>query len=357
MRIARIETWKEPVPLTRPYSISSRTIRDVELFFVRVISEDGDIGLGSASPAEEVTGEGNSDCEAALDHDRLSTFEGRDLRHLTAMSRDLESSHRATPAARVAVEMALYDLASRALGLPLVEVLGRCHDSLPTSITIGIKESIEEALEEADEYLDRGFVSLKVKIGRSFEEECELLERLDERLGTRARIRVDANLGYTREQTLEFWPLVERLDLELVEQPVPVEVFGKLDGLPGAYRRCLAADESLQNERDAIALAQDPPACGIFNIKLMKCGGLSSARTIARIAEIAGLDLMWGCMDESAISISAALHTAYSCPNTRYLDLDGSFDLARDPALGGFELIDGQLRLMDAPGLGVELSA
>lgn len=356
MRIARIETWKEPVPLTRPYSISSRTIRDVELFFVRVISEDGDIGLGSASPAEEVTGEANSDCEAALEHDRLSTFEGRDLRHLTAMCRDLESSHRATPAARVAVEMALYDLASRALGLPLVEVLGRCHDSLPTSITIGIKESIEEALEEADEYLDRGFVSLKVKIGRSFEEECELLERLDERLGTRARIRVDANLGYTREQTLEFWPLVERLDLELVEQPVPVEVFGKLDGLPGAYRRCLAADESLQNERDAIALAQDPPACGIFNIKLMKCGGLSSARTIARIAEIAGLDLMWGCMDESAISISAALHTAYSCPNTRYLDLDGSFDLARDPALGGFELIDGQLRLMDAPGLGVELS-
>ena len=355
MRITRIETWKEPVPLTRPYSISSRTIYDVELFFVRAISEDGRIGLGSASPAEEVTGETNAACEAALDPAQLAIFEGRDLRHLFAMSRDLEASHAATPAARVAVEMSLYDLASRVLDLPLVDVLGRCHDSLPTSITIGIKESIEEALDEADEYLRRGFVSLKVKIGRSFEQESELLERLRERVGDRASIRVDANLGYTRDQTIEFWPLVERLDLELVEQPVPIEVFDQLIDLPDAYRQRLAADESLQNENDAIALAMKPPACGIFNIKLMKCGGLSSARTIARIAEVAGLDLMWGCMDESAISISAALHTAYSCPNTRYLDLDGSFDLARDPARGGFDLVDGHLRLLDEPGLGVEL--
>ena len=89
MRIARIETWKEPVPLTRPYSISSRTIHDVELFFVRAVSEDGRVGLGSASPAEEVTGETNSACETALDHDRLATFEGRDLRHLIAMIRGI----------------------------------------------------------------------------------------------------------------------------------------------------------------------------------------------------------------------------------------------------------------------------
>ena len=74
-------------------------------------------------------------------------------------------------------------------------------------------------------------------------------------------------------------------------------------------------------------------------------------------AELAGIDLMWGCMDESVISIAAALHVAYACPNTRYLDLDGSFDLARDPARGGFELVEGHLKLLERPGLGVELSA
>ena len=65
---------------------------------------------------------------------------------------------------------------------------------------------------------------------------------------------------------------------------------------------------------------------------------------------------MWGCMDESRISIAAALHAAYACPATRYLDLDGSFDLSRDPASGGFVLDDkGYLHVCDAPGLGVRL--
>ena len=87
----------------------------------------------------------------------------------------------------------------------------------------------------------------------------------------------------------------------------------------------------------------------------MKCGGVTSALGIAGMAEAANLELMWGCMDESRISIAAALHTAYACPATRYLDLDGSFDLSRDLASGGFVLRDGALHVPDAPGLGVRL--
>ena len=86
----------------------------------------------------------------------------------------------------------------------------------------------------------------------------------------------------------------------------------------------IAADESLLNEEDARWLAAPPRACGIFNIKLMKCGGIRPALRMAAIAQAAGVDLMWGCMDESRISIAAALHAALSCPATRYLDLDGS---------------------------------
>jgi len=355
MKISRIETWSQPVPLTRPYSIASRTISDVELFFVRVIATDGSIGLGCASPAEEVTGESHDDCSAALDTHSLRWLEGRDLVELTGICRQLRQDYRQTPAARVGLEMALYDLAAISLGRPLVDLLGRCHQSLPTSITIGIKESIEEALQEADEYLGRGFHCLKVKIGHSLEQESELLQRLRDHVGNAVQIRVDANLGYSSEETERFWPLVRSLGLELVEQPVSVDHFESLGHLPEPYRDLLTADESLLDERDAFRLASHPRACGIFNIKLMKCGGLTTALEIARIGELAGIDLMWGCMDESVISISAALHTAFACPNTRFLDLDGSFDLARDPARGGFRLVDGQLRLLDTPGLGVEL--
>ena len=64
---------------------------------------------------------------------------------------------------------------------------------------------------------------------------------------------------------------------------------------------------------------------------------------------------MWGCMDESVIGISAALHAALACPHTRYLDLDGSLDLARDIACGGFIIEDGYMRTLERPGLGVEI--
>ena len=69
----------------------------------------------------------------------------------------------------------------------------------------------------------------------------------------------------------------------------------------------------------------------------MKCGGVSPALDIARVADGAGVTLMWGCMDESCIGISAALHAALASPATRYLDLDGSFDLAHDLGSGGFD--------------------
>jgi L-alanine-DL-glutamate epimerase-like enolase superfamily enzyme len=71
------------------------------------------------------------------------------------------------------------------------------------------------------------------------------------------------------------------------------------------------------------------------------------------MAAHAGIHLMWGCMDESIVSISAALHAALASRATRFLDLDGSLDLAKDIATGGFTLEDGKLSTLDKPGLGV----
>ena len=86
----------------------------------------------------------------------------------------------------------------------------------------------------------------------------------------------------------------------------------------------------------------------------MKSGGIYSAMNIAAIANQAGIDLMWGCMDESRISIAAGLHAAFACPNTKYIDLDGSLDLARDIVEGGFEIKDGVMSTLNCPGLGLE---
>jgi L-alanine-DL-glutamate epimerase-like enolase superfamily enzyme len=103
-----------------------------------------------------------------------------------------------------------------------------------------------------------------------------------------------------------------------------------------------------------MGLVKPPSAAGIFNIKLMKCGGISQGLKIADIGLHENIDLFWGCNDESIVSITAALHLAFACSNTKYIDLDGSLDLARDVVKGGFILKDGIMTCSDKPGLGVE---
>lgn len=351
MKITQVRGWSEPVPLSRPYTIATRRIDAVELVFVEITTDSGLTGLGSGSPAEFVTGETTQACAAALGSDELAWLRGRDARQLGALTRELGSRMKKTPAARAAVDMALYDLFAKHLDLPLVDVLGRCHESLPTSITIGIK-SEEEARAEAKEYIGRGFRILKVKIGLDLEEDIARLRMLRETVGPDVAIRVDANQGYTVKETLAFGRVLDEIDIEFMEQPLRAEAVDEMRALPDSLRARIALDESLHDETDALRATQPPHPGGILNIKLMKCGGITPALTIARLADLAGLHVMWGCMDESAISIAAALHTAYACPATSYLDLDGSFDLARDIAEGGFAVEEGRMELAIGRGLG-----
>jgi L-alanine-DL-glutamate epimerase-like enolase superfamily enzyme len=353
MKIAAIASRVESLGLTRPYTIAFDTTDSVENVVVRLEAEDGQVGLGAASPAPHVTGETVEACARALAPEACGWLIGRDVRTLSALCRELATRVPDAPAARAALDMALYDLLAQRLSVPVVEMLGRAHDRLPTSITIGIK-GVAETLAEAQEYVGRGFRILKVKTGQSLEEDVERLRRLREAYPPATiRIRADANQGYTPAQTTRFFRDVEGLSLEFLEQPIPAAEVPALRAFPAVIRDRIAADESLLSDADAWSLAQAPRAAGIFNIKLMKCGGIAPALRIAAVAELSGIDLMWGCMDESVISIAAALHAAFSSPATRYLDLDGSLDLARDVAQGGFVIEDGLMRTTDAPGLGV----
>ena len=354
MKIRRISTWIEHFELSRPYTIAFRTVDSVRNGIVRIEADDGSVGLGCASPERFVTGETWDACGAALAEPGLQWLVGRGVHELAALCRELRARFPAAPAARAAVDIALHDLWAKRLGVPLADALGRAHEALPTSITIGIKDA-DATVEEAGEYLERGFRVLKVKLGHSLDDDIERLHRLRDFTGAAIRIRVDPNQGYTAEDLSRFVDETAGLDVEFLEQPMKADDVDAMRALPDAVKDRLAADETLQEDSDALALVEPPRACGIFNIKLMKCGGVHAAKRIASIAETAGIELMWGCMDESVVSISAALHAAFSSPATRYLDLDGSLDLARDVADGGFILENGVMRTLDAPGLGVTL--
>ena len=350
-KITRTTVWKENLKLTRPYSIAFETIDAVENLFICLETEDGLTGLGAASPSQEVTGESLAQSQKTLIQ-MADLLKGKDIRLVNGLLKSLNRKFSAAPAALAAADIALYDLAGNALGLPLADLLGRVHKALATSITIGIMP-LDETLEEAREYLGRGFKILKVKTGLDVEEDIERVLKIHETFGTAFKIRVDANMGYTPENYEQFFKATSHC-VEFVEQPLGADQIKAMSGMPENLRKFGCADESLLLPKDVAPLLAPPQPFGIFNIKLMKCGGVANGRDIARTAAHAGIRLMWGCMDESIVSIAAALHAALASSATRFLDLDGSLDLAKDIVTGGFTLKDGYLSTLDKPGLGVK---
>lgn len=354
MKITGIRAQAVDVPLTRPYAVASHRTDVASMLLVRIDTDAGVEGFGAATPEPTV----NGDTRALA----LATIDSLVVRGMRGTLIEVEPVYMAgargirSAAARAAIDMALYDLWGKARGRPLCELLGRVHAALPTSVTLGIRD-VADTLAEAREYLQRGFLVLKVKIGHDLDLDVERLVRLRELVGAGIGIRVDGNVGYTQKQLLALLQRTAGLDLQFVEQPLPVEAVDAQRLLPPAMVARLMADESLHDAADALALCRPPRPFGLFNIKLMKCGGIAAAREIAVIAHQAGIGLMWGCMDESRIGIAAALHAALSCPATHYLDLDGSLDLARDFASGGFALEAGVMRPLDQPGLGLVVDA
>ncbi|HYG17557.1 MAG TPA: dipeptide epimerase, partial [Ohtaekwangia sp.] len=308
---------------------------------------------GSGNPSEFVTGESLQQCLDALEEKNIEFLVGRDIREFNQLTYEVWKKLPDNPAARAALDIALHDAFTKYLDVPLVKFLGQKFKKLPTSNTIGIK-SVDETLREAADYIKRGFKVIKLKIGKDLEEDVERLMKLRETLGPGVVIRVDVNQGYDVHQTIELYGRVYDLNIELFEQPLPAHDIAEMKSLPKEVRAVIAADESLLTPADAIELVKPPKAAGIFNIKLMKCGGISQALKIADVALHEKIDLFWGCNDESIVSITAALHAAYSCANTKYIDLDGSFDLGKDIVKGGFVLKDGYMYCSDKPGLGLE---
>jgi len=353
MKIKDIKVWSTDLGNTKPYTIAFKTVDEVRNAFVEITLQNGTTGIGSGNPSEYVVGENLQQTIEALDLKNLDFLIGRDIREVKQLLFEVWQKFPKNPAARAALDIALHDAFTKLLGIPLVKYLGQKIHSMPTSNTIGIK-NVEETLLEAEDYRKRGFRILKVKLGKDLEEDIERMVKLREKFGKQFVIRIDANQGYTSQQTIEFYKRTKHLDIELIEQPLPAKSVDEMKKLPDEIKKIIAADESLISPQHALELVKPPLASGIFNIKLMKCGGVDQGLKIADIAFQEGVELFWGCNDESIVSITAALHAAFACANTRYIDLDGSLDLARDEVKDGFILKDGVMYCSDKPGLGVE---
>jgi L-alanine-DL-glutamate epimerase-like enolase superfamily enzyme len=352
MKIQSIRVYRRDLALSKPYTIAYETIGVVENVFVEIVLDGGIIGTGAANPAPEVVGEGISETLQNLQSPAIQLLIGQDIRLFRSLIDQVSAAFPQQPGTLAAIDIALHDAFGQWLGIPLAAFYGQYHTALPTSVTIGIMD-VPDTLAEAKAYAELGFKVLKIKTGQDVNQDIERIRKLHENWGQALRLRVDANQGYGLPDLEKFLNATHHCGLELIEQPLAVGGEPQLLALDTPTRQRFCADESLRDARTAVQLAQWHQPFGIFNIKLMKCGGIKEALAIANIAQQADIQLFWGCNDESIVSITAALHAAFACPNTRFLDLDGSLDLAEDIVTSGFTLHDGLMRLSAGAGLGL----
>ncbi|MDQ7051886.1 MAG: dipeptide epimerase [candidate division KSB1 bacterium] len=246
-------------------------------------------------------------------------------------------------AAKAAIDMAVLDWIGKKLEVPLYRFFGLDGGKAPvTSYSIGIDtpEKIKEKIREAE-----GYPILKIKLGS--EDDERIMQAVRE--ATDRTVRVDANEGWPDpRQALEKIHWLAQLNVEFVEQPLPA---GRLEDVAWLRERSplpIVADEDVHLARDISALAH---AYDGINIKIMKSGGLLEALRMIHTARALGLSIMLGCMIESSLAITAAVHLS---PLVDWADLDGNLLLANDPFVGA-GVQDGKLILPDGPGLGVRI--
>lgn len=352
MKITQVETWKAPVALETPYTIAYATVNKATLVFVRIETDTGILGYGCAGCDAAVTGETAETVFTALHDIAAPTLRGANPLLHTAVLRELKQLFGQQPSALAAVDMALYDIQGKVLGLPLWQVLGRYRDRIPTSVTIGILPEAE-TVACARRWLGQGFTCLKLKGGLDVESDVQRVIRVREEAGADIELRFDANQGYTVREAVKFAKETQGARVTFLEQPTPKGEPGLLGQVRRASKLPVMADESLLDLKDAFFLAKHE-LVDLLNVKLMKAGGITEALQIEAVARSAGLAIMVGCMDESALGIAAGLHYALARPGTAYADLDGHLGLCGDPAGQCLTLQQGMLFPPEGPGLGVE---
>ena len=346
------------IPLRTPFKTALRTVDRIHDIVVRVTGENGQVGYGEAPPTAVITGETLPSIEAAIRDYLAPALLGTDLEDPAETQRRMDKAIAKNTSAKAALDVAIYDLRARVLGLPLFRLLGQnapdqVKTVLDTDLTISVNDPDTMAADAAAA-VARGFRILKVKVGKGGAEDVARLRAIRKQIGPDITLRVDANQGWTPQEAVRTISLMEDagLGMELVEQPVSCHDFRGLQYVTAHTATPILADESVFSPEDAERIIAEH-AADLINIKLMKTGGIYEALRICSLAERSGVKCMMGCMLESAVSVSGAAHLAAARSVINLCDLDGPSLCAENPYTGGPVYEESRIFLPETPGIGI----
>lgn len=312
MRITKIDA----IPVRTPFegfadAYEDYSARGVQFVLVRIETDSGLVGFGeaTATPGLEFYGDSFEATFTAIRAYLAPKLVGEDplnIRRCTAIMNRV--MNRAT-IAKTGIDLALYDLAGKALGVPTATLLGGAQRTR-------IRASSEVALSEPGRMLDEtrrivglGFRTIKFKTGRDVEAEIEGIQAVRAEFGSAIELTADANGGWSRHEALHALKVLAPLNLRFMEQPLPG---WDIEGHAWLRRRSdtpIMLDESVWTPQDVAKIAR-AEAADLLNIKIEKTGGLKNALDLYATARANGLSCMIGNECETGMALAAKLHLA-----------------------------------------------
>jgi L-Ala-D/L-Glu epimerase len=348
MRLEQLEVIRYSLPFREPYVSSRGELRERQLVLIRIrgeglegLGETAALSLRGGPDTAQIAREIESVCWPVL----LDEFDPNRIWSAIARCR----SRGASAQALAAVDIALHDLAARAVGDPVWRFLGaesarpvRCNATLPAANPTALRVI-------AERWAAAGFRTFKLKVGMAGD--VTQVKTVREAVGDEALVRLDANAAWTVADAAAQFRTLTRFAIELVEQPVGT--LQQMADLRTRSRMRLAADESIVTPRDARD-AVDLSACEMATVKLAKAGGIGAALEVA-----AEIPIYLSSSLEGPVGIAAAVH-AFQAIAGGPGDAGVAHGLATErlfsASIGKGAGVDAdELHVGDAPGLGVEI--
>lgn len=352
MRIERILVHQYDIPLYEPFVTALKPIPELERVLIEIETNTGIVGLGEGAPAYEVTGETQRSTAAIIEEILAPLLIGENPLDIERRRRELWDLVDGSPTAHAAIEIALQDIRGKVADMPLYRLLGGYADDpmLDAPKVLSIKDP-EEMAADAAAAVDAGYQQIKIKVGGDPETDIDRVRAIYETVPEDVSLKADANQGWSNAKTaLHALKSIDEY-IDVIEQPVDNDNIADLQDLRRRVDIPVMPDESVESPADAIDLVTKE-AGDMFNIKLMKTGGISEAIRLNAIAEAAGRPTQVGSMVEGHVGTAAGVHFALSQENVIWNEMVGPFmaetgvtDLETDlPRIA-----------VDGPGLGVTL--
>jgi muconate cycloisomerase len=356
VHIKSIEPIAVSLPMRKPVIMAGEEVRRADNVLVRIETADGLTGWGEAASAPVMTGDTLESIVSAV-HYLEQALRGREPADIAGALAAMDGRMYGNHGAKAAIEIALFDLAGRAAGMPVHALLGGKTRGRMALLGVIGGGDFDGDMQDAEKKKAAGATAYKIKVGiDTAAKDAARTRAICKLLGTGLLISADANQGFTTEQAIEYVRTVKGCGLDFFEQPVEAH---NLDGMAAVAAVdagiAIGADEGIHSLDDIKRHHERKAARGV-SLKAIKLGGIGAVVAAARLCDGLGMNVNISCKTgESSVACAAALHVATVIPNIAWGLTLTHTSLGEDVTAQPLATGQGFAESLDHAGLGVDV--